>query len=294
MYPLVFNDRINIMPLYKFGRYEIKKIIKKGGMATVFHAYDPRFRRDVALKVLPPEFLHDPTFRVRFEREAQTVASLEHAAIVPVYDYGEEGNLPYLVMRYLTGGSLVERLKKGAMPLSEAVRLILHLAPALDEVHKQGIVHRDLKPGNILFDQRNDPFITDFGIVKFTQNTEALTMTGSMVGTPAYMSPEQARGEAKIDSRSDIYALGAILFQMLTGRLPYQADTPMGIALKHIIEPVPNILEIEPALPAGCNEIISQAMAKKPADRYAGAGALAADLAKIGRASCRERVSKQV
>lgn len=267
------------MSLYKFGRYVIKSLIKRGGMATVFQAYDPHFRRDVALKVLPPEFTHNSDFRIRFEREAHTAASLEHPAIVPVYDFGEEGNMLYLVMRFLPGGSLTDRLKQGAFSVAEAARIIAHIAPALDEVHQKGIIHRDLKPGNILFDQRDMPFITDFGIAKFTQEEAAITATGSLVGTPAYMSPEQAKGEAALDARTDIYAIGAILFEMLAGRLPYQADSPMGIALKHIIEPVPNILAVKPELPPACQVIIARAMAKKAEERYPTTVALATALA---------------
>jgi serine/threonine-protein kinase len=273
------------MSLYKFGRYVIKSLIKRGGMATVFQAYDPRFRRDVALKVLPPEFTHNSDFRIRFEREAHTVASLEHPAIVPVYDFGEEGNMLYLVMRFLPGGSLTDRLKQGTLSLAEAARIISHIAPALDEVHQKGIIHRDLKPGNILFDQRDIPFITDFGIAKFTQEDVGITATGTLVGTPAYMSPEQAKGESALDARTDIYAIGAILFEMLAGRLPYQADTPMGIALKHIIEPVPNILAVKPDLPPACQAIIARAMAKKAEERYPTSMALAAALANSARLS---------
>jgi serine/threonine-protein kinase len=203
----------------KIGRYEIKNELGRGGMATVYHAHDPHFKRDVALKVLPREFLHDPTFRARFEREAQTIAQLEHPAIVPVYDFGEETGQPYIVMRYMSGGSLADRLRRESLATSEAARIVTRLAPALDEAHSQGIVHRDLKPANILFDQRGDPYISDFGIAKLSQ--DSATFTGSaIVGTPAYMSPEQARGEKDLDGRSDIYALGVILFEMLTGKRP--------------------------------------------------------------------------
>ncbi len=195
----------------KFGRYEIKGEIGRGGMATVYHAYDPRFEREVALKVLPREMLHDLQFRTRFEREAKTIAMLEHPAIVPVYDFGEEDGQPYFVMRYMTGGSLSDRMKKGPMTVQEAAHLMTHIAPALDDAHAKGIIHRDLKPGNILFDQFNEPYISDFGIAKLSASQA--NVTGSaIIGTPAYMSPEQAQGEG-IDGRSDIYALGVILFE---------------------------------------------------------------------------------
>jgi len=251
-------------------------------MATVFHAYDPRFRRDVAIKVLPREFLHDPAFRARFEREAQTIASLEHPAIVPVYDFGEEDGQPFIVMRLMPNGSLNDRLKNGPLSLEEAARIFSRLAPALDEAHARGIIHRDLKPGNILFDQREEPYLSDFGIAKLTEASG--TFTGSaIIGTPAYMSPEQAKGERSIDGRSDLYALGAILFETLTGKLPYEADTPMGIAIKHIVEPVPRILETNPRLPTACETIVSRAMAKDRAERFPNARAMAAMLESVVR-----------
>ncbi len=256
------------MPLYQFGRYQIKSKIKRGGMAAVFHAFDPRFKRDVALKVLPPELSQYPNFRARFEREAQTIAGLEHPAIVPVYDFGNEGNLPFLVMQYLNGGTLTNRLESGAISFPETTRILTYLAPALDYVHRQGIIHRDLKPSNILFDQHNNPFITDFGIVKLAKKDKSLTSTGMVIGTPLYMSPEQARGEPTIDERSDIYAMGVIIFHMLAGQLPFQANTPMGIALKHITDPVPDILAIKPNLPPDCQAIIDCVMHKEPDQRY--------------------------
>ena len=254
-------------------RYKIKSEIGRGGMATVFHAQDPRFERDVAVKVLPREFLHDPTFRARFEREAKTIAALEHSAIVPVYDFGEQDGQPYLVMRYMPGGSLADRLQKGPLPVDEAIRILRRIGAALDQAHNQGIIHRDLKPGNILFDQYADPYLADFGIVKLTQQTATFT-GGAVIGTPAYMSPEQARGDANLDARSDIYALGAILFEILTGHQPYEADTPMGVAVKHIVEPVPRILDVNPNLPPDCATVINKAMAKDRVDRFQRAGDL--------------------
>lgn len=237
-------------------------------MATVYRAYDPRFEREVAVKVLPPEMLHaDPQFRVRFQREAKIIAKLEHPSIVPVYDVGEENNQPYFVMRYMSGGSLADRIKKRVYTVDEAALLLEQIAPGLDEAHAKGIVHRDLKPSNILFAGNEIPYISDFGIAKLSQG-EAGNVTGSaIIGTPAYMSPEQAAGK-EVDSRTDIYALGIILYEMLTGRQPYHSETPMGVALKHITEPVPSILEARPDLPAWLEDIISTAMAKDPADRY--------------------------
>jgi len=252
----------------KIGHYEIKSELGRGGMATVYRGYDPRFEREVAVKVLPPEMLHaDPQFRVRFQREAKIIAKLEHPSIVPVYDVGEENNQPYFVMRYMSGGSLADRIKKRVYTVDEAARLFEQIAPGLDEAHIKGIVHRDLKPSNILFAGNEIPCISDFGIAKLSQG-ESGNVTGSaIIGTPAYMSPEQAAGN-EVDGRTDIYALGIILYEMLTGRQPYQSETPMGLALKHITEPVPSILEARPDLPAWVEEVVSTSMAKNPADRY--------------------------
>ena len=250
----------------KFGRYEIKAEIGRGGMATVYHAFDPRFEREVAIKVLPREMLHDPQFRTRFEREAKTIAMLEHPAIVPVYDFGEEEGQPYFVMRYMTGGALTDRMKHGPMPIQEVAHIFERLAPALDEAHAKGIIHRDLKPGNILFDQYGEPYISDFGIAKIA--AAQTNVTGSaIIGTPAYMSPEQAQGE-NIDGRSDIYSLAVILFELLTGQQPYQGDTPMSVVVKHITDPVPHILDVKPDLPPAIGAVIDKAMAKDRDQRF--------------------------
>jgi serine/threonine-protein kinase len=258
----------------KIGRYEIKSEIGRGGMATVYRAYDPHFQRDVALKILPRELLHEQNFRARFEREAKTVAALEHPAIVPVYDFGEEDGQPYLVMRFLPGGSLTDRLMKDHFSFTETVRIIQRLASALDEAHGLGIIHRDLKPDNILFDHRDDPFIADFGIAKLSEERSTVTTGSIIIGTPAYMSPEQANG-SELDGRSDIYSLGVILFEMLTGKKPYSANTPIGLIMQHITQPIPNILELNPKLPPGCQMIIRRAMAKEPEERFETATALA-------------------
>jgi Tol biopolymer transport system component/predicted Ser/Thr protein kinase len=260
------------------GRYEIKSEVGRGGMSTVFHAYDPRFKRDVAIKVLPREFLHDPLFRTRFEREAETIAHLEHQAIVPVYDFGEDDGQMFLVMRYMGGGSLADRIEKGPMSLSRVVNILERIAPALDKAHGLGVVHRDLKSANILFDEDENAFLSDFGIAKLTETTYGLTGTGSMIGTPAYMSPEQARGDPGVDGRSDLYSMGVILFEMLTGELPFEADTPMGIAIKHITDPVPRVLQFQPDLPPRCEAVILRSMHKNPDERYPSAESMVLDL----------------
>jgi serine/threonine-protein kinase len=261
------------MTAQTFGRYEIRREIGRGGMATVYLAYDPRFRREVALKAMPHQFTHDPMFRTRFEREAQTIAALEHPAIVPVHDFGEESGQPYIVMRYMSGGSLSERLKHGRLSLAATTAVLNRISSALDRAHGIGVVHRDLKPGNILFDQYGDAFLADFGIAKIAEATAALTGSG-LVGTPAYMSPEQVKGE-NIDGRSDIYSLGIILYEMLSGAQPYQATTPWGILSKHVSAPIPHVLEQASDLPPQLDTIVTRALAKEATDRFQTAGELA-------------------
>ena len=248
------------------GRYEIKSELGRGGMATVYKAHDPSFDREVAIKVLPREFLHDPQFRVRFEREIKTIAQMEHPAIVPVYDVGEDDGQPYFVMRNMTGGSLADQIKQGSFSVQDTARIVERIAKGLAYAHKKGIVHRDLKPGNVLFDDTGDPFISDFGVAKLADSAQNVTGSG-VIGTPAYMSPEQAQS-GKVDGRSDIYALGAIIYEMLTGEHPYKADTPMGVVIKHITDPVPEILRNYPDLPAEVDEVIKKAMNKNPDERY--------------------------
>jgi tRNA A-37 threonylcarbamoyl transferase component Bud32 len=264
------------------GRYEIKDELGRGGMATVYRGFDPRFKRHVAVKVLPREFLHDPTLKSRFQREAETVAGLEHTAIVPVYDFGEDHDQLFLVMRYMPGGSLADRLRHGPTAPADAARILGRVAAALDWAHGRGVVHRDVKPANILFDANDEPHLSDFGIVKIVARDEgSFTVTGGVVGTPAYMSPEQARGDKAIDSRSDVYSLGATLFEMLSGKKPYEADTPMGVLVKHLTDPIPQVLEANPALPAACDALIQKAMAKEPGERFATAGGLVEMLSAI-------------
>jgi len=265
----------------KIGRYEIRSELGRGGMATVYRGWDTLFEREVAVKVLPRELLHsDPQFKLRFEREAKIIASLEHPSIVPVYDVGEDDGQPYFVMRYMSGGSLSERIKAKVMTVEEAVKILGQLAPGMDEAHSKGIVHRDLKPSNILFDGKGVPYISDFGIAKLSQ-AQSGNMTGSaIIGTPAYMAPEQAQGTG-VDGRTDIYAVGIILFEMLTGRQPYEADTPMAVAFKHITDPVPNILASNPNLPEDVENVIQMAMAKDKEERFATAGDLVDSLRTI-------------
>ncbi|MBL7163781.1 MAG: protein kinase [Anaerolineales bacterium] len=258
------------MPLEKIGRYQIKKELGRGGMATVYQAYDPNFERDVAVKVLPRAFLHDPQFRARFEREAKTVAALEHAAIVPVYDFGEEDGQPYIVMRMMSGGDLAGKLKGGSLSFQEAAKITERLASGLGAAHKKGIIHRDMKPGNILFDQYDNAFLSDFGIARLTHGSHTLTGE-NIIGTPAYMSPEQIQGEKDLDGRSDLYSLGIIFYQMLTGDTPYQATTPAKVMMMHILEPVPSLSTLKPDMPPDLSLWLQKTLAKEPDDRFAAA-----------------------
>jgi len=268
----------------QIGRYKIIRELGRGGMATVFLAHDPRFDRDVAIKVLPREFLHDPSFRSRFEREGRTIASLEHPAIVPVYDFGEEDGQPYMVMRHMAGGSLADKLHGGPLPLAEAGRILQRIAPAIDKAHRQGIIHRDLKPENILFDEEGHPYIADFGIAKLTERHTNLTGSG-VIGTPVYMSPEQFDSDQPLDHRSDLYGLGIIIFEMLSGVLPFAAATPVRVMKMHLMDPGPRVANPSESLPAAIQHVLERALAKKPADRFQSARALAEALTRATSAN---------
>ncbi len=248
----------------RIGRYTIIRELGRGGMATVYLGLDPDLQREVAIKVLPRQFTHDPRFLQRFRQEARTIAALEHYAIVPIHGFGEEDDAPYLVMRYMSGGSLRERMAGEALPLAETSRILNRLAPALDKAHQRGIIHRDLKPDNVLFDEDGQPYLADFGIARMAEATHTMTV----VGTPSYMSPEQVEGQQKLDWRSDIYGLGVMLFEMLSGRQPYTAQTPAAQMLMHIREPVPDLLAANAELPLQAQAIIDKAMAKNREARY--------------------------
>ncbi len=272
----------------KIDRYEIKDELGRGGMATVYLAHDPVMQRQVAIKVLPSAFLDNPALRLRFQREAETVAHLEHPHIVQVYDFGEHEGQPFLVMRLMQGGSLRDRLKNGPFSLPEAMPILNGIASALDTAHQQGIIHRDLKPDNILFDQYGTPYLADFGIVKLP-GSEA-TLTGEQaIGTPHYVSPEQAKGNLAVDGRTDIYSLGVILFEMLTGSKPFDAETPLQIMMQHIMTPPPSITTRNPQLPPESETVIRRALAKDPTGRFQTAGELVQNLAAVSTTFRREQ-----
>ena len=264
------------MELKHIGRYDIKSLIGQGGMSAVYLGYDPRALREVAIKVLPPYYLHAAKFRERFEREALTIALLEHPAIVPVYDMGEEDGQPYIVMRYMSGGSLAEKLKKGPIPLRECLEMYLRLAPALDTAHSRGVTHRDVKPDNLLFDKYDNVFLSDFGLARLRETIGFANISdGSIMGTPAYMSPEQIQGDREIDGRSDIYSMGVVLYHMLCGSVPFNGVTAASVMMMHLINPVPQIFEQNKTLPIAIQTVLDTAMAKNPADRYQTAGEFA-------------------
>jgi len=224
--------------------------------------------RNVAVKVLPGQLAQSPEFTQRFQQEARIIARLEHAHILPVFDYGESEGIAYFVMRYLEAGTLKNQMEKGPLPLREIDRLFTQLADALSYAHSQGVVHRDLKPANALIDSRGNLFLTDFGIAKILESASPrLTQTDAIMGTPAYISPEQAQAQ-KVDQRSDIYSLGIILYEMVTGQVPYTADTPLAVILKHVTHPLPLPSSVKPDIPEAIERVLLKALAKNPDDRF--------------------------
>ncbi|MCC6975702.1 MAG: protein kinase [Anaerolineae bacterium] len=261
-----------------FGGYEVISLLGKGGMATVYRARQTSIGRDVALKVIKPDLTETGEFTTRFQREAQTVATLSHPHILKVFDYGQHAGMVYLVMELLTGGSLMDLIRKGgALPTEQVLYLLDQIASALDYAHRRGIVHRDLKPQNVLLDENGNAFLTDFGIAKILNETSGLTQTGMTMGTPAYMSPEQWRGQS-LDARSDVYALGVVTFEALSGRLPFSGDTPFSLMHSHVYDQPASLVSIRPETPAAVSAVIDKALAKTPEGRYNTAGDFAAAL----------------
>jgi serine/threonine protein kinase/ligand-binding sensor domain-containing protein len=250
------------------GAYQILEQIGQGGMATIFKAYQPAMDRYVAVKVLPSHFTEDETFVARFTQEARTLARLEHPHILPVHDYGEQEGVTYLVMRYIDAGTLKDLIARGGpLELEQAARILDQVGRALGYAHSQEVIHRDIKPANIMIDAGGNTFLTDFGIAKLVAGTAQFTATGAIVGTPAYMAPEQGMADP-VDHRSDIYALGVVLYEMVTGRVPFEAETPLAVLLQHVNAPLPPPRLIKPDLPEKVERVILKAMAKAPDDRF--------------------------
>jgi len=255
------------------GQYQIVAQVGRGGMAAVYKAHQPGLNRFVAVKVLPPIHAQQPGFSQRFRREAEAIARLNHPNILPVYDFGQEGDYSFIVMRYVEDARTLKQVMKTQLSLQGVTDLIEQIAAALDYAHGQGVIHRDVKPGNVLVDG-DWALLSDFGLAKMTEDSVRLTGTGVGIGTPAYMSPEQGQGQL-VDHRTDIYALGIILFEMITGHIPHDAETPVAIIFKRATEPLLLPRTLNPDIPEAVERVILKALARDPDDRFATAGALA-------------------
>ena len=267
------------------GRYHILEQLGEGGMAVVYKAYDTRLESDVAVKVIRTENLPQSGVEralKRFEREAKSLAKLTHPNIVPIIDYGEYEGSPYLVMKYLPGGTLKQRLGT-PMPYQEAARILAPIARALEYAHQHDIIHRDVKPSNILITESGQPMLSDFGVAKILEADETMDLTGTSmgVGTPEYMAPEQVTSKTA-DARADIYSLGVVFFELVTGRKPFVADTPMAVLFKQASEPLPRPRQFVLGLPEAVEKVLFKALAKKPEDRYQSMGDFAVALERLG------------
>ncbi len=274
----------------KIGKYEVIERLGRGGMAEVYRAYQASLDRYVAIKVLHAFLADDPEFKSRFEREAQNIAKLKHPNIVQVYDFDfdEDAESYYMVMELIDGSTLKDRLsaivaRGELLPIPEVIRIMRESASALAYAHSRNMIHRDVKPANLMLDHDNRVVLTDFGIAKIVTGAQ-FTASGGMVGTPAFMAPEQGLGEAG-DERSDLYSLGIIMFQMLTGQLPYDAETPLAIILKHLNTPTPIARDINPNVPEELDRIVRKIISKEAGDRYQSANALIEDLDRFAHSS---------
>lgn len=255
----------------QLGQYRIVSPLGEGGMAAVYKAYQPTMDRYVALKILPRHFASDPEFVGRFEQEAKVIASLQHVHILPVHDFGTQDGYTFIVMPFVETGTLASLLEGDPLPLEQIRKVLTQVGDALAYAHARGLVHRDVKPTNILIDEIGNCLLTDFGIAKMVERTTQFTQTGAILGTPAYMSPEQIKGE-KLDGRSDIYSLGIILYEMATGRPPFKAETPPAIFVKHLHDPLPPPRSLNPHLPESVERLILKSLAKEAEGRFDNAG----------------------
>jgi serine/threonine protein kinase len=247
------------------GAYRLIERIGKGGMGEVYRAEHLRLGREAAVKVLPANLVTEADFLKRFEREAASAAALTHPHILQVYDYGEQDGVPYLVMPYIKAGTLKDRIEAGTLTPGQMARYLTEVADALDFAHSKGLVHRDVKPANILIDEHDRAYLGDFGIAKALEGSDNLTQTGLGVGTPEYMAPEQAQGRA--EPRSDLYALGIMIFQMLTGHVPYTGNSTVEVLMKHLQEPVP-LGALRGPVAQHFGPILQRALAKDPNARF--------------------------
>lgn len=264
----------------QIGGYEIIDQLGQGGMATVYKAYHAQLDRHVAIKVIHPNFSDDESFVSRFSREAQIVAKLEHPNIVPVYDYNKHENRPYLVMKYIEGETLKERLNKSALPIEEIMHIMSGVAHALTYAHNQGVLHRDVKPSNIVLDKNGHPYLTDFGLARMVKAGQSTLSADMLLGTPHYISPEQAKGQKEIDGRTDVYSFGVVLYELFVGDVPYTADSYYAIINDHINTPTPVPSLINPEIPDEISDVLIKVMAKKPAQRYETADLAMTELSK--------------
>src|SRR4051812_17931123 len=259
------------LPCATLGRYRLLGRLGRGGMGDVYLAHDPRLRRQVALKVLPPELAQDPDLVRRFHAEAAAVAGLDHPHVVPVYDHGREGEYHYFAMKYVAGESLEGRLgRRGRLGPEEALDLLDDCLAGLQAAHEAGLVHRDLKPANILLDTRGErarALLADFGLVKSAEPGSLHTATGTVLGTVDYMAPEQAQAQP-VDGRADLYSLGVVAYQLLSGRLPFRGSSPTEVLFKHAYEAPPPLVEVAPEVPAEVAAVVSKLLAKSPGNRF--------------------------
>jgi tRNA A-37 threonylcarbamoyl transferase component Bud32/tetratricopeptide (TPR) repeat protein len=250
------------------GPYRIIEQLGQGGMATVYKAYHAALDRYVALKVLHPAFHQDQTFTARFQREARVVARLEHPNIVPIYDYSEHEMRPYLVMKYIEGDTLKARFSAGPLSSAEIEKVVSSVGSALAYAHKQGVWHRDIKPSNVLLATDGVMYLADFGLARIAEAGESTLSSDSIMGTPQYISPEQAMGSKDLDAGTDIYSFGVMLYEMVVGQVPFSADTPFSIIHDHIYTPLPLPMDINPKVPEPVQRVLMKALAKQRADRY--------------------------
>ena len=267
---------MNLREGMTLGAYRIMERIGRGGMATVFRAYHPALDRFVAIKVLPDFFAEEPDYRERFQQEARSVARLKHPNILEIFDYGYDDGTAYLVLELVEGGTLADRVGK-PMELREVVRVLEPIGSAIDHAHAHGILHRDIKPSNILLQQDSTPVLADFGLAKMTGAAHRLTSSGTVMGTPEYMSPEQAADEP-VGPAADQYSLAVVAYEMLTGRVPFLGDTPAAVLLSHVTKAMPAARELRGELSAHVEDVLRRALAKRPEERYTSAAAFVAAL----------------